>query len=690
MNAQTILSRFLRGGVWKGHTLNGTHHLFHRTHSAEQRACLLTPRILIESLERPTVVVGINSYRKCRPKGMANMKRAALTAISVALLCNGLAAEDKAATRPSPRQVLSTLRDSHPRLILTDARLAEIKQAAKTDKLLARYIQDVIGRADRLSTEPPLVYKKKGPRLLRVSRACVDRAYTLGLAWRLTGTDTYAKKLVENLQAVCGFKDWNPSHFLDTAEMAHGVGIGYDWLHDYLTPEVRASIRAGLLRNGIEPGLAAYREGHTWVTKPWNWNQVCNGGLLIGALAIAESHPAEAGEIVSSAVASLPASLASYEPDGAWGEGPGYWGYATSYTAHALAALDTALGTDFRLSRREGLRNAGFFVPYITGPTGRLFNFADAYGRVKPTAFHYWLARRYGLPELVSIQNGMLKEDQARAMDVIWYWRPDKPKAFDPSLDKLFRGRVAVAVFRSAWKDPEALFVAVKAGDNTVGHAQLDLGSFVLEAMGVRWAVDLGADNYNLTGYWDKYSNDGQRWSYYRTNSLSHNVPLLDNTNQDWQAETRIVRFKGAVERPFAELDLTSAYTPAARSVRRGVAMTAGRRAVLVQDEFDLAGTCEVAWGMTTKADISLNASSATLTAGGKTLEAKILAPQGAAFTVESAEQAPPQRRNKGVRRLMVRLPEQSGKVTVSILLSPVWPDGKAAAPEPVVPLSDW
>ena len=46
-----------------------------------------------------------------------------------------------------------------------------------------------------------LTYRKIGPRLLRVSRACLSRMYALGLAWRLTGKEAYAEKAVENLLA---------------------------------------------------------------------------------------------------------------------------------------------------------------------------------------------------------------------------------------------------------------------------------------------------------------------------------------------------------------------------------------------------------------------------------------------------------------------------------------------------------
>ena len=57
---------------------------------------------------------------------------------------------------------------------------------------------------------------------------------------------------------------------------------------------------------------------------------------------------------------------------------------------------------------------------------------------------------------------------------------------------------------------------------------------------------------------------------------------------------------------------------------------------------------------------------------------------------IESAEQPPPQKPNQGVSRLVVRLPEVTGKVTVAVLLSPQWQDGVSTGGTAVKPLKTW
>jgi hypothetical protein len=199
---------------------------------------------------------------------------------------------------------------------------------------------------------------------------------------------------------------------------------------------------------------------------------------------------------------------------------------------------------------------------------------------------------------------------------------------------------------------------------------------------------DLGSDNYNLPGYWDG-KRGGRRWSYYRLNSASHSVPMLDGQSQDPLATSRFVKVETGGASPCAAVDLTEAYGQYAQSVRRGVALP-DRKAVLVQDEFELKGPCDITWGITTDAQISLKKEwIAELRLGGKTLIARVQSPYHAPFSIESAEREPPQKTNKGVKRLVIRLPQAEGNVRVAVLFSPVWPDGTISSTG-TTPLAEW
>ncbi|MBN1293616.1 MAG: heparinase II/III family protein, partial [Candidatus Latescibacteria bacterium] len=593
-----------------------------------------------------------------------------------------------------PGDVLSTLPAQHPYLLLNDAELNRLKEQQNSDAILKKYIGDVLARADKDINLSPLEHKLIGPRLLSVSRECLRRVYSLGLAYRLTGDEKYARACEENLLTVCVFPDWNPSHFLDTAEMSHAVGIGYDWLFNWLSPDSKNKIRDGLIRHGLKNGVKAYNGEDDvprwWIESYHNWNQVCNCGLIVGALAVADTDPEYARVIIPGAVKSLPRALATYGPDGAWPEGPGYWHYASRYTAYGLSALKSALGTDFGLSKTDGLSETGFFPLYTTGPTGLYVNFADSGERARRSTMPclFWFARTYHEQFIADQEHETIDRYGVLPEHLVWYV-PRTKESYSPDLDKLFKGSVEVAVMRSEWNDSDALFVGFKAGYNQVNHGHLDLGNFELDALGVRWARDLGSDDYNLPDYWGRDKN-ATRWTYYRLNSFSHNVCTLNGQNQDVMAEAAFVKFHSEPDAAFAIVDLTSAYAPVSTKTTRGVAVVEDRHAVLVQDEFELAGSSEIAWGMTTDADIDTGGSTAQLTLEGKTLTARILSPAGAVFTVESAAQEPPQKTNAGVNRLMLRIKNQSGDVRIAVLFSPHWKDGEIVKDTEVKSLDSW
>ncbi|HNY79097.1 MAG: heparinase II/III family protein [Sedimentisphaerales bacterium] len=588
---------------------------------------------------------------------------------------------------------LVLLDKSHPRLMLKDNDLLSLKASIVDDAALQKCWDDVKADADACLEKPPLVYKKVGPRLLSVSRDCLHRIYALAMAYRWTGEDRYAAKAKANLLEVCAFTDWNPSHFLDTAEMSHAVGVGYDWLYDYLDPDSRNTIVRALIENGLKPGLRVYDSNGWWTQSDHNWNQVCNGGMIIGALAIADVEPSYAERIIPAAVKSLPRALKTYAPDGAWGEGPGYWSYATHYTAYGLSALDTALGSTFGLLDVQGLSKAGDFPIYTAGPTGLYLNFADVGERSarRPMACMFWLAGTFHNPLYAYSEHEEIAKRPAGAAHLVWYAAKPPARAARRRLDACFRGPVEVVTMRSAWDDPDAIFVGFKAGYNQVNHGHLDLGAFEIDALGVRWARDLGSDNYNLPGYWES-KRGGQRWSYYRLNSASHNICMLGGQDQDPLATSTLTSVKLNQTDPSAVVDLTQAYADFAQSASRGVKMIADRTAVLVQDEFTVEKSCDLVWGMTTDADIQVEGGSlARLKLQGKELVVRLLSPAGAEFTVGSAEQEPPQKTNKGVKRLLVGLAEAQGDVRIAVLFSPVRAAGQPQAERiEIKPLTQW
>jgi hypothetical protein len=384
--------------------------------------------------------------------------------------------------------------------------------------------------------------------------------------------------------------------------------------------------------------------------------------------------------------------MAEFAPDGAWAEGPGYWNYATTYNVVFLAALDTALGTDFGLSGIRGFAEAGAFPLYLTGPLNRTFNYADGGDGAIRAPHLFWLARKFQRPTYAAYQARLASP---APLDLLWYEPQPTAKSVADSLppDKHFRG-ADIVTMRSAWNDRNALFVGFKAGDNKANHSHLDLGSFVFDALGQRWAVDLGAENYNLPGYFGR-----ARWTYYRLRAEGQNALVLNpgpEPDQEPTAAGRIERFESKPGRAIAIADLTAAYAKHARGVRRGIALI-DRRQFLVQDEVRADKPVDAWWFMHTAAaiDISADGRSATLKQGGATMRTELLSPREAKFETRSATPLPgspnPERQNAnaGIRKLTVQI-TGARELRLAVLFTPHADD---RIPPPALPaqrLDEW
>jgi len=235
--------------------------------------------------------------------------------------------------------MLGSLRQHHPRLFLSDERLRMLKTRVREDAFPALLVDHLRRYGDSLIDQETTAFKIVGPRMLKNCQQIRDRVMTLSLLYRLTDEAKYKDRVMRELQAAAAFPHWNPDHFLDTAELCTAFAVAYDWLFHDLSPAESSLIKDALVEKGLKQGLQKYQENAWWLAHPFNWNNVCHGGLLIGGLALADEEPDLVQAFLSMLLDKLPISLANYGPDGAWQAGPEYWEYTTWYTALLIDAL---------------------------------------------------------------------------------------------------------------------------------------------------------------------------------------------------------------------------------------------------------------------------------------------------------------------------------------------------------------
>ncbi|KAJ6509377.1 chondroitin AC/alginate lyase [Mycena vitilis] len=627
---------------------------------------------------------------------------------------------------PTSPDVL-TIRPDRPRLIAPAYKWAALPNLIATDPYLNGWNATIFLNASQYYDLPPVVYHMDGDSgILDNAREVKMRIKALSYVYRMTNDTKWADRVWAEVKNAAGngstpfgpdVDKWNSAHFLDVGEFSAAFGIAYDWLYDTWTADQKSEIISTLITYGLEPGVQAYTNSSIftgwWRTNTTgNWNCVCNSGLTMASLAIlGDDTSGIAKQLLGLTVDNAKQNCAmAVSDDGTWAETANYWYFGTTGHAEMASSLLTATGSHYGLvDVNTNFNKTGDFHMYITGPTS-LFNYGDHGPNKFSTTANSMIfyADQYQQPDYALFQRD--QRDAAEPWSMFWY-DPEVAGAFwnGKALDHFFdNGLDQWASMRSSWTDGNALYVAMKAGMN-VGHQthnDLDVGDFVLDALGTRWAGELGSADYLSPNYFLSDVQTADRWKYYRKMTEGQNTILIDQSNQNVASLPTVKHdSSGTVQgsstvmdvpsdsTAFWTTDMTSAYFNAS-SVKRGVRLLNGRKQVLVQDE--LTATAPVMWRMHTNATVTTNGASATLALDGKTMQVSILnPPTGAVFTTSDAKRfdtdvtpPAPDQENPGVTVLIISLP--AGEYNLQVLFNPQWNDGTTFVTPPSVALDSW
>ena len=539
---------------------------------------------------------------------------------------------------------------AHPRLFANDARIAALKlqkdSVSKTLLLLLK--QD----AEKTLLADKIVYPTEGFKFGAV-RTVQGRILTLSLSYRVFGDNRYLERAKAELMQLVELPDWCPSHFLDVGEATLAAAVGLDWLYKELSAAERAKISQAIVKNGIIPSLDVKESNNntSWLNGNFNWNPVCNGGLLVGALAIYETESELARQIVERSIKYIPFAGADYSPDGASSEGPSYWSYGTSFYVIAIEALRSALGSSCDLEKIPGFLKTADYNNQMVGATGQDFNYSDYHVENLNEPVMFWFGRELKRSDLIQDELSDLsrlseknttgqnakpgkKVEQSRhfPLEILW-WEPallQKGHTSSAPLHWTAKGGLPIGVMRSAWNDPNASYLAIKGGTPNNSHGHMDVGSFILEAEGIRWALDLGTESYNKMraaklDLWN-YSQHSNRWSTFRCGPEGHNILRFDTARQDISGFGTIQELSADNGAMGNVLDLSSLYKSKVDQVSRTVKMWPDH-SIRIEDQWTTgADPVEASFQWLTKAKATLKPDGILLEQEGKFLSIKVQA----------------------------------------------------------------
>lgn len=534
-----------------------------------------------------------------------------------------------------------TIVHDHPRILFFKEDEKAFIQSLNGDKLSKQVHDAILKEADNIIALAPIQRIQIGRRLLDKSREAIRRIFQLSYAYRTTKDKKYFQRAENELLTIAAFSDWNPTHFLDVAEMTMAMGIGYDWLYPELSDASKAKIKEAILKKGLEPSLDS--KYNSWLKVEHNWNQVCNAGMTYGAMAIYEDAPELSIQIINRALESVRIPMKDYGPDGIYPEGYGYWGYGTSFNVMFISAIEKLFQSDFGLSQAPGFLQTASFLEHMTGPTGKPFNYSDAgnEGGFHPAAF--WIANRANDPSTLWMEKsflnrkGITDRTDDRLLPALLFWKGkinmDKIPA-PKNLMFIGNGKNPIAMMRTSWTDSNAIYVATKGGSANINHAHMDIGSFIMDANGVRWAMDFGMQNYeSLESKGVKLfgrTQDAERWNVFRLNNFVHNTLTVDSQLQRVNGFAPMIATGSQPDNMFATYDLTTVYDQQLAAAKRTISIVQQHKVVIKDELATLNKSTKIRWTMLTPADVSIvNNKEIQLTKDGKTLRLRVDAPNG-------------------------------------------------------------
>lgn len=576
-------------------------------------------------------------------------------------------------------KVLGKELPSHPRLLFTDDDQKRVEQLIKTDPLAAKLKVSLIVEANNILTLPQINYELRDvgyvQDILMISREYVYRLFTLSMAHRLSDDKKYIDYIEKTLLHLCqNYPTWNPKHYLDVAEMTTAVAVAYDWTYNDLSPETRKVVVTAIKKNALDLALKEYKTGGngSWAKRETNWNVVCNSGMTLGALAVAEDYPEIAETVTTNAAKYTPNCLKHFSPDGTCYEGPAYWGYTNIYLAMLLKSLDDNFKDCLGIDKLDGVSKSALFFIETASPAGYTFNFANSSrSKLDAQPVYFYFSRKFNQPGVATVARELLSKELEKSKLPRWHfflslaWFDNSVgSAADYQAMQIFRGINDIVVLKGDPNSEKPIFLSGKGGAPDMAHQQLDVGSFVLEREGVRWFDDLGTESYSLTGFWD-YAPEGKRWNYFLNNNFSHNTLFIDSKLQHSRGRGKLTTTN--VAENSATIDMSSVYPSQTELVERTFKLVSNDQ-IEITDRIKVSdGNHTISFSAITSADVKLNGNSATLTKDGKQITINFSTPAGGKLSTKEAKPSTAQEKKIDGHTLIIFETDLSNKNTTEI-----------------------
>jgi len=423
-------------------------------------------------------------------------------------------------------------------LLYTDQNIAKLKHQIKSNQFIKNQW------SDQLNTAKELLKKDK----LR-SKDCL----LLGLAYRMTGDEKYAKKTKDVLLDYTSRKTWegkallgrNPAWKagLGTSHTSYDIAMGFDCIYDYLSEDEQTQIAEGIVLLGINPARVDWLNPdtsyHTFDTMGHNWWSACVYMAGFASLAVRDEIPEAINwvrkidgftdEWMNYSGSVLQNKPTTFDSDGGFYESIGYASYATSQYLLYLTAYENVKPTESKYKSPLLNKIGDFFVNttyYVKGDEDLAVNFGDSNikangGEIVSLLWNLGYQKEQYAWYIEHQSSNDLKYLNSPVSLILFPDLPSIDTSYEIDLPKshLYKD-MGWATLRNSWGD-NATMLAVKSGF-TWNHAHADAGSYILFHKGKNLIIDSGTGSYL-----------NPLFTEYYCQSEAHNVIFFDGIAQD-------------------------------------------------------------------------------------------------------------------------------------------------------------
>jgi hypothetical protein len=308
-------------------------------------------------------------------------------------------------------RVLARIPEGHPRVLLNERRIAELRQAIQGthrwiwERLRVRIDEMAERRVPDITPETPWSTRRRPDMAAPPGVRYPDHPFTVwgmqkygypipftALGYLMTGEARYLEAAKRWMLKFCRLRRWNTdnpnSYDLGFSGFIIGMALGYDWLYNDLNDEERTVIGEKLAEHceGYYRDLTSessawpdfYMQNHLHVN-------LCAAGIT-GLTVYGEASGADTWlTLVDDTFAEV---LRRLPPDGGWHEGVSYWGFAAHHILKYIDAVRELTGVDH--FDNEWLRNTAYYRIYSQLPKPVMTRLAYITNHAIEWPAHFW------------------------------------------------------------------------------------------------------------------------------------------------------------------------------------------------------------------------------------------------------------------------------------------------------------